>query len=96
MPRRSLERIRISVDVETLALDPWRVASATNTDVSSHATLVCTFVVLELDTKFLITSLESELRFVLLHQSRDFAPAFEDLSDVGWQLVKGRPRYLKD
>ena len=56
------------VEVYTSAIDPWRVATAPCADVSSCAALVLTFLVLELETKLLITSLESKLRFTLLHQ----------------------------
>ena len=64
MRKRSLEQIRISVEVDTFAFDPRRVATATGAHMSSYATLVLTFVVLELETKLLITSFESKLSFI--------------------------------
>ena len=76
MLRRDLERTRISVEVDTFAFDPWRVATATGTDVSSYATLVLTYVVLELETKLLITSLDSKLRLMLFDQLPFIFPFF--------------------
>ena len=71
VPRRDWERIRNSVEVDAFAFNARRVAVATGTDMSSYATWVLAFVVLELETNFLITSLESKLPFVLFHYNSE-------------------------
>ena len=68
IPRRVLERSWVSVELQAPALCPRRVATATCTHVSSYATLVCAFFVLELETNFLSISPKDELVSVLLVQ----------------------------
>ena len=68
LPRRVRERSSVSVELQAPALCPRNVATATGTHVSSHATMVCAFFVLEFETNFLSISLEYELVSMLLDQ----------------------------
>ena len=68
IPRRVLERSWVSVELQAPALFPRSVATTTCTHVSSYATLVCAFFVLELETNFLSISFKGELVSVLLDQ----------------------------